>query len=119
MLACHRALRVSLFAVPALLLAAASPAFPAQTTDKGLTAASVTSHPECSYFTEAQRQKTMAMVGARSRLTEQVTRMRMATQSDSSSGTRSTAGFTPNGGNSSGAADIASMGTIDRNIFQA
>jgi hypothetical protein len=119
MLGSQSSFRVLMCAIPALLLAAGSPALYSQTIAQTATSgASVTQHAECSYFTEAQRQKTLQIVGARSRLTEQVTRMRMA-QSDSSSGTRSTAGFTPNGGNSSGAADVANMGTIDRNIFQA
>jgi hypothetical protein len=79
--------------------------------------ASVTQHAECTYFTEAQRLKALAMVGARSRLTEQVTTMRMASQQPSST-VRSTASLTPNGGSSSNAADTANMGTIDRYIFQ-
>ncbi len=117
----RRSLWVSLIAVPAILLAAGSPALCSQETARAATGASVTEHAECSYFTEAQRQKAMAMVGVRSRLTEQVTRMRMVPQSDPSQAgtTRSTASVTPNGGNSGGTQDVEKMGTIDRYIFQA
>src|ERR1017187_6462587 len=128
----RRSLRVSLCAIPALLLAAGCPALYAQVTAQATveatartttveSGASVTEHAECSYFTEAQRQKAMRMVGVRSRLTEQVTAMRRATQSDSSRSTTglTTASVTPNGGNSSGSQDVEKMGTIDRNIFQA
>ncbi len=110
-------------AIPALFLVASSPAAYAQKTTDGLhSGATVTEHAECSYFTEAQRQKSLTMAGVRSRLTEQVTRMRMA-QADSSGSaqgsTKTAASFAPNGGNTSNTVDTSNMGTIDRNIFQA
>src|ERR1022692_2868282 len=119
--------RISWFAIPVLLLAAATPAIHSQPPDPpnkpstapldpSLPPGSVTQHAECSYFTDAQRQQALTMSGVRSQLTEQVTRIRLATQSQS--GSRSTASVMPNGGNSSANQDTANMGTIDRYIFQ-
>src|SRR5947208_2887255 len=78
-------------------------------------------HPECTFFTPAQRDKSMQVIGKRSRLTAQVTNMRLRGQhlsSDASSPAVS-AGFIPNGGNTGDSGATSKMGTIDRYIFKA